>query len=390
MKTRTTPIALTLAALVLHAVPAAGAPSACQTSAAASASRVKAAAAAFTAALGSDAQRRFSDGYRAALYAKAVVECATGVGTGAVGVGDGATFCSLPVSIASAGDPDANAQTQTAGHPYWGMILAADKALGFLRSFLARPVPEPMRQSASALLGAVEEGSSVLRGCSAEFSKPVLERKIMPAAPAPPPALTSFDGNLGSHLGVHLDSGKATVGSAEAALDGGVTISLRNNPSTKVSVNGHVVLKMAAAASVAPAGNMQAAGGLSSSGMAANMATVGGPSIRTWNSLEGQGSVNVSLWGWSVALGGGDGVRAGSDGVVFFGNRSFDFLGCRYETDDSSRFEATDATMHGRLACGSFLLTDSTTKATPSGRSGSGKLSLFGHTYDSTTSARAD
>ena len=385
MKTRTTPIALTLAALVLHTIPAAAAPSPCQASAAASASRVKTAAAAFTSALGSDAQRRFSDGYRAALYAKAFVECAAGNGTVGAGFGVGMDFCALPISVASAGDSDSTAQSQAAMDPVVGMFLASDKTAGFLRSFLARPVPEPMRQSASALLGAVEDGTSVLRGCSAEFSKPVLERKVVPPPPPPtPPALTTFDGNLGSHLSVHLDNGKATVGSADATLDGSVTISLKSDPSTKLSVNGHVALKAAVAGSAAPAGNMQAAGGISAAGIGANLAQTGGPSIRTWNSLEGQGSVSVSLWGWNVALGGGDGVRAGSDGVVFFGNRSFDFLGCRYETDDSSRFEATDATFHGRLACGSFLMTDSTTKATPSGRSGTGKLGLFGHSYEMT------
>jgi hypothetical protein len=387
MKTKATPIALTLAALVLHTIPAAGAPSACQASAAASASRVKTAAAAFTSALGSDAQRRFSDGFRAALYANAYLECAGGLGQDtAVGLGPvgGGNVCSTAIATASIGAADAGAQIRTAAGPADGMLLAADKTAGFLRSFLARPAPEPMRQSASALLAAVEEGTSVLRSCSAEFSKPVLERKAMPAAPAPPPALTAFDGYIGSHLAVHLDSGKATVGSAEATLDGGVTISLKSDPSTKVSVNGHVVLRVAAAMMVAPGGGVQAAGGISAAGIGANLAQTGGPSIRTWSSLEGQGSVSVSLWGWNVALGGGDGVRAGSDGVVFFGNRSFDFLGCRYETDDSSRFEATDATFHGRLACGSFLMTDSTTKATPSGRSGAGKLGFFGHSYDMT------
>ena len=260
-----------------------------------------------------------------------------------------------------------------------------------LKKMLDGNPPEPLRTKARELRDSLDALGVGVDSCRKEVSTwrpPQIALqpppKVVPPVLPTPPVLTSFDGHLGGNLAIHLDNGRATVGSAEAVLDGGVTISLRNDPSTKVSVNGHVVLKMAGVAAGAPAGRMQAAGGGSASGMAVNLASAGGPSIRTWNSLEGQGSVHISVGGWSAALGEGGGLRAGSDGVVYFGNRSFDFLGCRYDTDDTTRFETTGATMHGRLACGSILLTDSTARVTTSGRSGGGKLSLFGHTYDMT------
>lgn len=261
-----------------------------------------------------------------------------------------------------------------------------------LNVFLSTNPPEPLRTKAREFRDRLAAYGAASDACLKEAknwrppqaSLPAPKKFVPPPPPPTPPALTTFDGWVGSHLAVHLDSGKATVGSAEATLDGGVTISLKSDPLTKVSVNGRVVLKTAVAVSAAPAGNMQAAGGISAAGIGANLAQTGGPSLRTWNSLEGQGSVSVSLWGFNASLGGGDGLRAGSDGVVFFGNRSFNFLGCRYDTDDASRVEAASVTMHGRLACGSFLLTESTTRSAPSGRSGNGKLSFFGHTYDMT------
>src|SRR5512140_1984583 len=190
MKTSTKAIALTLAGVVLHAVPAAGAPSACETRVQANASRVKAAVGPFTAALGADAQKRLPDGYRALIYGELFFNCEAGrsmQGVGSAG-GTGEAMCYQKSRSVAALDPGAS--------PLDGGFVAistqaADRSAGYLRSFLTRPVPEPTRQSAGALLAAVEEGANILRGCAAELSKPVLERKVMPAPPARPPARKS-------------------------------------------------------------------------------------------------------------------------------------------------------------------------------------------------------
>jgi hypothetical protein len=377
MKMNTTGIAVTLAALVLRAVPAAGAGSPCETKVQTSASRVKAAAGPFTLALLAAGQNPLtSDGLRALLYAKAYEDCAAGLAVNAAVPGGGvagSAVCVNSMSVASAGDPEAAALIRVAGSPVDGMVLALGRSASFLRSFLTRPVPEPMRRSASDLLGAVEEGANILRGCAAEFSKPLVAI-VMPVGPTPPPALTSFDGYLGGNFAIHLDNGKATVGSAEAALDGGVTISPKNDPSLKLSVNGRVVLKASAGSSSGPGGSSKVMFILGAAGQR----------ISTWASLEGQGSVRASLWGWNASLGESHGLRAGSDGILYFGSTSFDFFGCRYASDEQSRFESSVLTLHGRLSCGSSVLNESTARIGPSGYSGNGRLALFGHTFDTT------
>ncbi len=386
MKTKRTGIALTLAAVILRAASAAGAGSPCQAKTDASASRVRAATSAFTAALGADARNRFPDGFRAAVYALVYVDCVGGVGIASVPAGypAGAAACQTASVSAEAADPASSPRISStaAGDPYAGVMLASERSAGFLKSFLTRPVPDPVRQSASALLAAVEEGASTLRGCAAEFSKPVLERKIMPAPPAPPPALTSFDGYLGTAFTVHLDSGKATVGSAEATLEGGVTISPRTDPSLKLTVNGRVVLKARQPSSSGP-------GGSAAEQENARAMMLGAAQIGTWASVEGQGSVRISGFGPAVITIPSAALGSQSSIVTLTGGEA-SLRGCTHTLAAGSAFTSSQVLLEGSLKCGPWTLTASSMGMDKTSVAGGGTLSAWSKSFTMTYAASGD
>jgi hypothetical protein len=203
-------------------------------------------------------------------------------------------------------------------------------------------------------------------------------------APPPPPSLTSFDGFLGSAFTVHLDSGKATVGPSEATLEGGVTVSPKSDPSLKLSVSGHVVLK--------------ANGGGSSSGPAGSAidqsafrATVlgGGQQIGTWVSLEGQGSARITGFGPAVITIPNVALQSQSSAIMFTGGEAA-FRGCTHTLAAGSGLTTSQVLFEGSLKCGPWSLTASSMGIDKTSVAGGGTLTAWSKRFTMTYSASGD
>jgi hypothetical protein len=348
-----------------------------------SASRIRSAASALSSVLGADARSRLPDANRAVLYADVFVQCTSALAIqGAPGGGSGVGVCVAATQLADAADPGASPRISGVGTaPALAMTLALERSATFGRAFLTRKPPEPLGQRASDLLGAVDEGGNILRGCSDELNKPRLVLSSLPAVPTLPPAVTNFDGYLASLFSVHRDSGKATVGSADATLEGAVTISLKNDPSAKVSMNGRIVLGAGAAGGSSPSGNAMA------SKVNTGLVQVG-PSVRTWTTLEGQGSVRILGFGPDITIPSVN-LQYQSGSVLFSGGEA-PVRGCTHTLGAGSGFSSSGISLEGSLKCGPWTLTASSMGLERSRVSGGGTFSAWNKSFSMSYSVSND
>jgi hypothetical protein len=207
---------------------------------------------------------------------------------------------------------------------------------------------------------------------------------VLPALPTPP-VLTSFDGYLGGNFGIHLDNGRATVGSAEATLDGGVTISPKNDPSVKLTLNGHVVLKAHAVSSSGPGGSFAAPQTNVVTAIAGGAGQQGG----TWASLEAQGSARISGLGPFVVTIPNVALQSQSSNVMFTGGEA-SFRGCTHTLVAGSAFNSSQVLLEGSLRCGHWSLTASSMGIDKTGVSGGGTLSAWSKSFAMSYSASGD
>jgi hypothetical protein len=239
-----------------------------------------------------------------------------------------------------------------------------------------------VRETTEVAMTTLRQASAVARDAQARLQ--ALPKLAGPALPAPPPALTSFDGYLGGTFTIHLDNGKATVGSAEETLEGGVTISPKNDPSLKLSVNGRVVLKASAGSSSGPGGSFAAQTSIVTA-IAGGTGQQGG----TWASLEGQGSARISGLGPFVVTIPNVALKSQSSNVMFTGGEA-SFRGCTHTLAAGSGFNSSQVLLEGSLRCGPWSLTSSSMGIDKTGVSGGGTLSAWSKSFAMSYSASGD
>lgn len=234
----------------------------------------------------------------------------------------------------------------------------------------------------AAVISTCANAITSLRAAEVAAREAQAKLQALPKPPAPPPALTSFDGYLGSSFAVHLDSGKATVGSAEATLEGGLTISPKSDPSLKLSVSGRVVLRVRPGSSSGPAG--------SSFDQTTYRATVlgAGPQVATWFSLEGQGSARITGFGPAVTIP-SVALQSQANNIVFTSGEA-SFRGCTHTLAAGSVFTTSQVLFEGSLKCGPWSLTSSSMGIDKTSVAGAGTLTAWSKSFTMTYSASGD
>ena len=237
-------------------------------------------------------------------------------------------------------------------------------------------------EKAAASLGEINGALTSLHEAGATTQGAQVRLQALPKPPAPPPVLTSFDGYLGSAFTIHLDSGKATVGSAEATLEGGVTISPKNDPSLKLSASGRVVLKVRPGSSSGPAGP--------SYDQTTFRATVlgAGPQIATWASLEGQVSARITGFGPAIAIP-NVALQSQASAVMFTGGEA-SFRGCTHTLAAGSGFTTSQVLLEGSLRCGPWSLTSSSMGIDKTSVAGAGTLTAWSKSFTMSYAASGD
>lgn len=237
-------------------------------------------------------------------------------------------------------------------------------------------------QALAAVITTIADARGAMSQASAAARDAQAKLQALPKPPAAPPALTSFDGYLGSSFAVHLDSGNATVGSAEATLEGGVTISPKNDPSLKLSVSGRVVLRVRPGSSSGPAGSAVDQTTFRATALGA------GPQVATWASLEGQGSARITGFGPAVTIP-NVALQSQSNAVMFSGGEA-SFRGCTHTLATGSAFTTSQILVEGSLRCGPWSLTSSSMGIDKTSVAGAGTLTAWGKSFTMTYAASGD
>ena len=177
-----------------------------------------------------------------------------------------------------------------------------------------------------------------------------------PAGRLPSQPSASFEGDLFGTYHVKLEAGEATRPSGQAQLHGKTAITLKSNPSVKLTLEGDATLR-------------------------------GGPGI--WSSLRGQGTARFSGFGGTFTILNATVESQGESGLTIKGSE-LPVRGCTHTVEGGSLFSGQRLSLAGSLRCGTWSLSASTLKLEGGGVSGGGTFSAWGKSFSMAYSASGD